>query len=65
MTIGIVYDDPDNTEPEAFRFDICGSVLMDVPENGHGIVEKAIPGGRCAVARHLGLAKVEVAVDDS
>jgi len=54
MTIGVAYHDPDNTQPEEFRFDICGSTLVDVPDNDYGIIEKVIPEGRCAVARHHG-----------
>lgn len=53
-TFGIAYDDPEATAPERFRFDICGSVLEDVPDNPFGVVTKIIPAGRCAVARHLG-----------
>jgi AraC family transcriptional regulator len=29
-------------------------VEQDVPPNLHGVVNKTIPGGRCAVARHFG-----------
>ena len=53
-TFGIVYNNPDTTEPEQFRFDICGSVSEDVPDNPQGVGNKVIPGGRCAVIRHLG-----------
>lgn len=53
-TFGIAYDDPNTTAPERFRFDICGSVREDVPENAHGIVNKAIPAGRCARVQLLG-----------
>ena len=53
-TFGIAYDDPDQTEPEQFRFDICGSVREPVPENPQGVVNGMIPGGRCAVVRHHG-----------
>lgn len=53
-TFGIAYDNPDTTEPQDFRFDICGEVGADVPANPQGVVTKLIPGGRCAVARHLG-----------
>lgn len=53
-TFGIAYDDPETTAPERFRFDICGSVAGAVPANPQGVVEKSIPGGRCAVVRHLG-----------
>lgn len=53
-TFGIAYNDPERTEPNAFRFDICGSVTEDVPPNPQGVITKTIPGGRCAVVRHLG-----------
>jgi len=53
-THGIAYDDPDTTAPDAFRFDILGSVATEVPANPQGVINKVIPGGRCAVARHLG-----------
>jgi AraC family transcriptional regulator len=53
-TFGIAYDNPDTTEPDAFRFDICGEVLADVPANPQGVVTKRIPGGRCARVRHHG-----------
>ena len=54
QTYGIAYDDPNNTEPAAFRFDICGSTTKDVPENPQGVLAKRIPGGRCARVRHVG-----------
>lgn len=53
-TYGIAYDDPTTTPAKDFRFDICGSISAPVPANRHGIVTKAIPGGRCAVVRHQG-----------
>ena len=53
-TYGVAYDDPDAVEPEAFRFDICGATTAEVPANLQGVVNKVIPGGRCAVARHHG-----------
>lgn len=53
-SFGVPYNDPDKTPPAEFRFDICGSVQEPVPANRHGIVTKAIPGGRCATTRHLG-----------
>ncbi len=53
-TFGVAYDNPDTTEPQDFRFDICGEVNAAVPGNPQGVVNKIIPGGRCAVARHLG-----------
>lgn len=54
LTFGIAYDDPEVTEPEKFRFDICGEVAEKVPENPQGVKNGVIPGGRCAVVRHLG-----------
>lgn len=53
-TFGIAYDNPDTTEAEQFRFDICGSVSEDVPDNPQRVVNKVIPGGRCAMIRLLG-----------
>lgn len=54
QTFGIVYDNPDTTEPAKFRFDIAGSVMENVSANPQGVVNKIIPGGRCAVVRHHG-----------
>ena len=54
QTFGIAYDNPDTTEPDKFRFDICGSVKADVPANNYGVITKEIPAGRCACVRHLG-----------
>jgi AraC family transcriptional regulator len=53
-TYGIPYSDPKLTLPEDFRFDICGTVRSEVPANAQGVVTKTIPGGRCAVVRHVG-----------
>lgn len=54
QSFGIAHDNPDTTDPAQFRFDICGSVDGAVPANPHGVVNKVIPGGRCAVVRHHG-----------
>lgn len=53
-TFGVVYDDPDTVAPDAFRFDICGEVMVEVPDNPQGVKSGTIPGGRCAVIRHHG-----------
>lgn len=53
-SFGIVYGDPDTTPTDQFRFDICGEVLQPVPANPQGVENGIIPGGRCAVVRHLG-----------
>ena len=51
---GVHYNDPRTTPPADYRMDLCLSVEHDVPPNPQGVVNKVIPGGRCAVARHLG-----------
>lgn len=33
QTFGVAWDDPATTAPEAFRFDICGSVSEPIPDN--------------------------------
>jgi AraC family transcriptional regulator len=53
-TFGIFYDDPDSVEPALFRFDVCGELRGPLQTNDAGIIEKVIPGGRCAVVRHMG-----------
>jgi len=53
-TFGIIYDNPETTPSDEFRFDICGSVLKDVPENQYSVFTSLIPAGRCAVLRHNG-----------
>lgn len=53
-TYGLAYDDPKTTPAEKFRFDIGGSITEDVPDNPQGVITKTIPGGRCAMTRHLG-----------
>ena len=53
-TFGLAYDDPATTEPEHFRFDLCGSVTETVPANPQGVQTGTIPAGRCAVIRHEG-----------
>ncbi len=53
-TFGVAYDDPETTDSSQFRFDICGEIHKPVPENPHGVINKVIPGGRCARIRHQG-----------
>lgn len=53
-TFNIAYDDPDAVAPEDYRFDICATTDKEIAENEFGVVGKAIPGGRCAVLRHVG-----------
>lgn len=54
-TFGIAPLDPATTPPEAFRFDLCGSVTAPIPEdNAYGVVNGWMPAGRCARLRHVG-----------
>jgi len=54
QSYGVPNGDPTEMKPEDFQFDICGSVKRDVPENVQGVINKIIPGGRCAKVRHKG-----------
>lgn len=57
-TYGVPYNDPLVTLGEEFRFDICGELNPQaqgkVPANSQGVISKTLPGGRCAVVRHVG-----------
>lgn len=57
-TYGVHHTDPRTTPPADHRVDFCvalpPSMPPDVPPNPQGVVGTTIPGGRCAVARHLG-----------
>lgn len=51
---GIHYNDPCKIKPEEYRVDLCVSVDSEILPNPQGVINKIIPAGRCAVARHLG-----------
>jgi AraC family transcriptional regulator len=51
---GVHYTDPRTVPPADHRVDFCVSIDQDVQPNPQGVVTKVIPGGRCAVATHLG-----------
>jgi AraC family transcriptional regulator len=53
-TFGIPHDNPDTVEAANFRFDVCGELHGPLHPNDAGVIEKVIPGGRYAVARHIG-----------
>lgn len=53
-TYNIVYDNPDDVPPEAFRMDICAATHAPVAPNTAGVIAKTLAGGRYAVLRHLG-----------
>jgi len=53
-TFNIHHADPTSTPPADYRLDLCAATADGVAENAFGVVEKTIPGGRCAVLRHVG-----------
>jgi len=53
-TFNVVYDDEAVVAPQEFRFDLCAATSREVVDNPYGVVSKTIPGGRCAVLRHVG-----------
>src|SRR5581483_10956398 len=53
-TFNILYGDPRTTPPAAFRTDLCVATDGAIAPNDAGIVAGLIPGGRCAVLRHVG-----------
>jgi AraC family transcriptional regulator len=53
-TFNIVYDTPMDANHDDYHFDLCAVTDTDVAPNPFGIISKMIPGGRCAVLRHLG-----------
>jgi AraC family transcriptional regulator len=50
----ILYDDPRIAPAAEFRLDICVATEQDVAPNSREIRVKTIPGGRCAMLRHVG-----------
>lgn len=53
-TFNLLYNDPDETPPEEFRFGICAATDQPVEANEAGVLPMTIPAGRCALLRHLG-----------
>jgi AraC family transcriptional regulator len=53
-TFNVLYDDPEQTSPADYRFDLCAATERPLAPNAFGVVAKKIPGGRCAVIRHVG-----------
>jgi len=53
-TYNIVYNDPDETPAEEFRFRICAATEAFIEPNEAGVTELTIPAGRCALLRHVG-----------
>jgi AraC family transcriptional regulator len=53
-TFNIVYNNPAEVAPEDYRLDICAATGREVADTPFGVTCKTIPGGRCAVLRHVG-----------
>lgn len=53
-TFNLVYDDPNVTAAEGYRFGIACSVDREIEPNNSEVVSGVIPAGRCAVVRHIG-----------
>jgi AraC family transcriptional regulator len=53
-TFNIVYDDPDESHAEEFRFGLCAATDKPIAANGAGVRDMIIPAGRCALLRHHG-----------
>lgn len=53
-TFNLLYNDPDTTAPDQFRMDLCAALKVSVSANSVGVVERTIPGGRCATLRLVG-----------
>ncbi len=53
-TFTIVHHHPARNDDGECHYELCAATDLGVPENSIGIVEKVIPGGRCALLRHIG-----------
>ena len=53
-TFNLFHEDPAQVPPEEFRLGLCAGITKTVAPNEQGVVESVIPGGRCAVLRHVG-----------
>jgi AraC family transcriptional regulator len=53
-TYNIIYNDPDETPQEEFRFGMCAATDEPVAANETGVTAMLIPAGRCALLRHVG-----------
>lgn len=53
-TYNILHDDPGQVRPEDHRFDLAAAVPGEVSFNSFGVTSSTLPGGRCAVLRHIG-----------
>lgn len=53
-TFNLVYDDPNTTAPDDYRFGLGCAVNRHVEASDEDVVNTVIPAGQCAVVRHIG-----------
>jgi AraC family transcriptional regulator len=53
-TFNLLYDDPNLTAADDYRFDLCCSIDQRISDSATEVVNKIIPAGKCAVIRHVG-----------
>jgi AraC family transcriptional regulator len=53
-TYNIFWANPEVVPPHEYRMDLCAGTTQDIAPNDLGVVDKVIPGGRCARLRHVG-----------
>lgn len=53
-TFNLIYDDPEETPPEEFRFGLGAATEKAIEPNEAGVEAFTIPAGRCALLRHVG-----------
>jgi AraC family transcriptional regulator len=53
-TFNLIYNDPEETPPEEFRFSLCAATDKPIAPNECGVTALTIPAGRCALLRHVG-----------
>ncbi len=53
-TFTIVHHHPAADEDGECHYELCAATERGASQNSVGIIEKVIPGGRCALLRHIG-----------
>ena len=53
-TFNLIYNDPEETPPEEFRFALGAATDKPIGPNEAGVAAFNIPAGRCALLRHVG-----------
>jgi len=53
-SFGVAHSNPEARVSQTYRFDICGEVDAEIPDNAYGVMNSEIPAGRYAKLRHKG-----------